>query len=902
MIREPRNRVRKTLVVHSRYGWRSHRTQAALDGEQGLGLLTMEQLAARLAGGFLRPIDPDALKIAVASSVSEPLGELDGIKTLPGFQRAAAASLSKAWSAGLMLQEEAANAASEPAGIRLHSLAILEREVLSRLRDNQLRPRDLAEAAAQRAAHAPAIFGRVEIHGRTEMSPVWRPLLSLISRETEVVWVAGARETPDWLREFGIDVEKAPKATPTIQALSCASPRHEVLEALRWARWHLTRDALPQQIAITAASPQNWDDHMLALGEAANLPLHFIHGRAALSTADGQLAAALAEVLLRGFSRTRVVRLAALLRSRNKRFEALPGNWWRSLPEEAPLLDATGWRRAIDKMSQSESPDGDCRPLLQEIIGTLAQGLQAASTVGEGLLEGRSFQLWRKALMEGPPAALDITLTGLRVDDHVEPGAAMVWGPASSIAAVPRPFCWLLGLTSRSWPRRPAEDPLLPNHIIAAESLDPLPVHEADRRDFETILHSTRSEIVCSRARRDSEGRLNGISPLYPHELGETYLAQSREPEHAATESDRLMARPQEFSRRRRAQSALQTWIDWHRSELTGHDGLIRKNHPLLVRALNRRQSATSLAKLLRDPLGYLWTYGFGWKAPEETDEPLILDALAFGTLLHEILQETVTRLEEPGAPGFVAASADEIEEFVLLSASGVRARWDESRPVPPPAIWARELEEVVGLAQQALTLDEAPLPKQHSWAEVPFGGGPWLEALSDELRARLPWDPRTQVEIPGTTMRIGGSIDRLDLAGNLSRARVTDYKSGKLRGRPPQIRGGAELQRCLYAFAVKTLIAGRPQVDTRLLFPRTGNPPYPLDDPDATLEKLAKYLVTASASFAAGKALPGPAVRENWYGLDFALPGGAKESYVAGKLQLVELALSDLAPLWKEP
>jgi hypothetical protein len=28
--------------------------------------------------------------------------------------------------------------------------------------------------------------------------------------------------------------------------------------------------------------------------------------------------------------------------------------------------------------------------------------------------------------------------------------------------------------------------------------------------------------------------------------------------------------------------------------------------------ALQRQQSATSLVKLLRDPLGYLWRYGFG--------------------------------------------------------------------------------------------------------------------------------------------------------------------------------------------------------------------------------------------------------------------------------------------------
>lgn len=889
-------------MVHSRYGWQSHRTQAAMDGDQGARLLTMEQLVARLAGGFLRPVDPDALKTAVAEAISEPLGELDGIKLLPGFQRAAAASLSKAWRAGLKLDEEAAAATSEAAGTRLDSLALLEREVLSRLPANQLRPRELVAAAARRAVHASSIFGRIEFHGRTEMSPVWRPLLSLIRRRTDVVWVTGGRKSPDWLLDSGVEVKTAKEAKPSGRAFSCASPRHEVLEALRWARHHLARGALPQQIAITAASPENWDDHMLALGEASNLPFHFIHGRTALSTAEGQLAAALAEILLRGFSRTRVVRLAALLRSRIQRFNALPGNWWQALPEGAPLLDAARWRRAIAKMGRPESPDGDYRPLLEEIIGTLALGRNEAKSVGERLLEGRALWLWRKALMEGPPAALDITLTGLRVDDRIEPGAAMVWGPASAIAAVPRPLCWLVGLTSRSWPRRATEDPLLPNHVISAERLDPLPVHEADRRDFETIMRTAEIEVVCSRARRDSEGRLNGISPLYPHHHGGTYLAQSREPEHAASESDRLMARPQEFRRRSRAKSALQTWIDWHQPELTGHDGVVRKDHPLLLRALDRRQSASSLVKLLRDPLGYLWTYGFRWRAPEETDEPLTLDALDFGNLLHEILQSAVTRLEDPGTGGFAAASTGAIGRAVSRSAYEVRVRWDESRPVPPPAIWLRTLADAAELADLALTLQEAPLPGQATWAEVPFGGGPLAEALEDHARTRLPWDPRSEVEIPGTGIRIGGSIDRLDLAGDRSQGRVTDYKSGKLRGRPPQIKGGAELQRCLYAFAVRTLIHGELLVETRLLYPRADQALHPLEDPEGTLDRLSRHMVAASGLFIRGKALSGPAAEEPWYDLAFALPGGAKESYLAAKLPLAKKALHEIAPLWSEP
>ena len=903
MAGELENGMRRTVVVHSRYAWRCHRTKAAIEGEQGLLIVTIEQLVARLAGGFLQFIDPDDLKTAVVAAVAEPLGEFEKIKTLPGFQRAAATSLSKAWSAGLKLTEEAETAADETAKARISSLAMLEREVLSRLPDNQVRPRDLVTAACGRVSYAPSIFGRIEVLGRTEMSPVWRPLLTLIGRETDIVWVSGARETPEWLPDSGIAVESMSAAAPEIHTVSCASPRHEILEALRWARRHLAEGRLPQEIAITAASPEFWDDHLLALVEATNLPLHFIHGRPALSTAEGQLVAALAQILLRGFSRTRIVRFVALLRSQCRRFSILPGDWWVALPQEAPLLDVAHWTTAIDALAPEDfSDDEDHRPVLEEIIDILREGLTESAEIGERLLDGKSLAVWRKALTEGPPAALDVTLAGLRVDDGVEPGGAMVWGPASAIAAVPRPFSWLVGLTSRSWPRRAVEDPLLPNHVIAADRLDPLPVHEADRRDFRTIRDMTDGELVCSRARRDSEGRLNGISPLYPQDIFETYFARSREPEHAASASDRLMARPDEFAALPCAKSALGTWIDWHREKLSGHDGLVRANHPLLARALDRRQSATSLVKLIRDPLGYLWTYGFGWREPEETDEPLTLDPLAFGKLLHEILEEAVTSLESAGVGGFARASTEAIAQAVGEAANIVGTRWDESRPVPPPAVWERKRNEAMELAVTALTLDEEPLPNQHSWAEISFGGDPRAEALGDEVRAGLPWDPGSEVVIADTTVCIGGSIDRLDLAGDRSRARVTDYKSGKLGGRPPQIRGGAELQRCLYAFAVKSLISTRPQVEARLLYPRKGGQALALDDPEGILERLTRYLAAASTSFAKGKALPGPSAEESWYDLAFALPGGAKESYLETKLPLAAEALAAIAPLWEEP
>lgn len=887
-------------MVHNRYARRWHQTQAAIEGEQGLLIVTIEELAARLAGGFLRSIRTDTLKVTVAEAVARPLGELDRIKKLPGFQRAAAASLSKAWSAGLTLDEKGKASKEETA--RIGALATLEREVRSRLPKNQIPPGELVDAALKRVGHAPSIFGRIEIHGRTEMSPVWRALLSRIGRQTDVVWVAEARQTPDWLSKSGIAVETRPASEPEVRTVSCASPRHEILEALRWARQHLAEGAVSHQIAITAASPALWDDHMLALADAANLPLHFIHGRPALSTAEGQLAAALAEVLLRGFSRSRMVRLVALLRSHCKRFSPLEGDWWVHLPEEAPLLTADRWEKAVAALAPKNFVDGnDHRPLLQEIIEALRLGLREAAKIGEGLLEGSARDIWRKALTEGPPAALDVTLSGLRVPDGIEPGAAIVWGPASAIAAVPRPLCWLVGLTSRSWPRRASEDPLLPSHVIAAERLDPLPVHEADRRDFSTIRKMTDREVVCSRARRDSEGRLNGVSPLYPQDVDEAYFAQSREPAHAASASDRLLARPEEFAVLPRARSAIETWADWRRNKLTIHDGLVRAHHPLLLRALDRRQSASSLVRLLRDPLGYLWTYGFGWRAPEETDEPLTLDALAFGNLLHDVLQEAVTQMEGVAAGGFADASNDAIRHAVTEAAETVANRWVDTRPVPPPVVWDCKCGEAMELARTALMRAETPLPGQRSWAEIPFGADRRAEALSEGARARLPWDPVAPVRIAGTAVWIGGCIDRLDLAGDRSRARVTDYKSGKQPKPPPQIKGGSELQRCLYAFAVKSLIATQPGVEARLLYPRNSDQALALDNTEETLARLAEYLNAATVLFVGGKALSGPSADERWYDLSFALPGGAKESYLGRKRPLADTALAPLSNLWEE-
>jgi hypothetical protein len=432
--------MRETFVIHSRLSWRRVRGTAALERQHGRQALAIEHLAARLAGGFLQPISADALKEAIGEAIADDLGEFNEIKRLPGFSRAAAATLEKAWVGGLKFTELAQTTDAHVRS-RIDAVIRLEARALERLPPSMRRPADLVDLALQHLQHAKALFGAIRVLGRTEMSPVWRPFLSALKDVTDVQWVAGPRQVPAWVRDLGIVIAETAPEHPEIQCESCASPRHEALEAMRWARALIASGrAKPEEIAIAAASPAEWDHHFDALGEMAGIELHFVHGRKVLSTAEGQLAAALAELLLRGFSQARMTRLVGLLRSQSKHYELIPGNWWHALPGDAPLLSAASWREILPTLLTSDADSATVVGALTTLVETLSLGLKRADEVGTILLAGRSAAIWQRALTEGPPEALDVTLASLAMPDQVAPEANIIWAPAASLAAEPRPY------------------------------------------------------------------------------------------------------------------------------------------------------------------------------------------------------------------------------------------------------------------------------------------------------------------------------------------------------------------------------------------------------------------------------------------------------------------------------
>ena len=885
---EARPIERRTIVAHGRYATRLARLKAARDCKSGAQVMTFEQLAARLAGGFARNIESDPLRFALQSALKETaLGELDAIKDLPGMVSAASQTLRKLWRADLDLAEG-------PPHPRLDAIARLEDAVLARLPSGMMRPREIVERATQRMRHAPAVLGVVEIVGITELSPCWRRLLHILAEHTHVIWVAGPRSVPTWLDPARVEILRTPPESPEIRGSSAATTFHEAIEAMRWVREKLVAGVVAHDIALAAASTADYDDHVLALRADAHFDVHFAHGVNVTGTRPGQAAAALADVLLRGLSQSRIRRLAGLWSIDEARLAPLPDGWTRVLPDDAPLTSLDAWDKVLGRLTAADWPDhADHTDSLRAIIGLLAQGPRAAEEAGDRLLSGEARAIWKTALRAGPIGALGATLEALRRSDDLEPATSVAWMPASALAAAPRPYARLLGLNTARWPRTVTEDRLIADHVIASQDLDPLPVARADRRDFETILATTEKELVLSWARRDGDGRELGKSPLLPSALRETRIRRTSTPAHAFSETDRLTARPADFAMERQARAARTCWENWRRQEITAHDGRVRSGHPALAAAFARTQSASSLKLLLRHPLGFVWRYALGLSAPKTRTENLTLDDLEMGHLVHAVLERAVRSLEAEG--GMAAAATSRIAAAVEAAATAVANDWAAEHLVPPALIWRRTLDDARHLSVAALSSNEARLRGGRSFAEVPFGGKPSASA------GPWPWDPDAIVEIPTVGIRIAGSIDRLDVAPDGSAAFVCDYKTGGTPKEDPVLNGGAELQRCLYAFAVKTLLGPDMAIDSALFFLR-GERVIRLPDPEVTLVDLSGHLAAARAAFLDGRAPIGLDAGGPYDDLAFALPANAKAVYRPRKLAAATELLGDAALVWDAP
>ncbi|URK86337.1 PD-(D/E)XK nuclease family protein (plasmid) [Rhizobium sp. RCAM05350] len=585
-----------------------------------------------------------------------------------------------------------------------------------------------------------------------EVDPVWRPLLIAVAHVTELSW-----DMPEGIEQpwFGGTIRKtATIGAARTSAEASADQKSEVIEALRWARRLLsTGEVKAQDIAIAATSTQDWDDHFLAYARSAALPVHFSHGVPALSTADGQTCAALADVLGNGLTQERVWRLIRRLPARPFA-SSIPDDWFAGIPRGAALRTLDQWREAMTAARPRRAAAELAEQILLPIIELLARGPDAGSEAGTRLLSGASLTMWEEALRSAPPHAIALSLQSLRVADQREPANSVVWCPASHLVSCPRPFTRLFGFTSRSWPRADHDDPLIPHHMLDRRKLHPVSTAERDRLHFEIIRAQTHELLVLSRAQRNARGGQLSPSTLWP---GDSVIhKRDRVPEHAFSEADRLLARARDAGQLAHVRQAQLCWRNWQwRADLTAHDGLANANHPAIEAALARVQSTTSMQRLLRDPLGFVWRYALGWRSARQEPEPLQLNPTSFGELVHELISGAITALEP--APGFARASADEIAAAIEDASAAVLTAWPLQRSVPPSILWRHTVNEAARRTAKGLASDDPVRSDTRSWTEVPFG-------QINPVTEQVPWNATFAVPIEPTGLVFGGRMDRLDI------------------------------------------------------------------------------------------------------------------------------------------
>jgi len=269
-------------------------------------------------------------------------------------------------------------------------------------------------------------------------------------------------------------------------------------------------------------------------------------------------------------------------------------------------------------------------------------------------------------------------------------------------------------------------------------------------------------------------------------------------------------------------------------------------------------------------------------------------------SLYHEMLQCAAKKLER--TPGAMAkASTANINAAVDEAVREVSEAWARTNPTPPRRVWQRVLARGREMVLAAFNEMPAALPDQRTYVEVPFG-------YADEAADRCPWDPAVRVNfnIAGFSLPLQGRIDRLDVSGDRTRARVLDYKTvGAAPEQDPGLKRGQELQRCVYGHVVRQLIAGA-DVEAALMYPGQENGYLPLTNIDSLLAQLGAIVGCAASNAQQGRLPFGASAEEkadkNYeYAPLFALPANAKGLYFPLKRNARDAAVGELLPLWTE-
>jgi ATP-dependent helicase/nuclease subunit B len=238
---------------------------------------------------------------------------------------------------------------------------------------------------------------------------------------------------------------------------------------------------------------------------------------------------------------------------------------------------------------------------------------------------------------------------------------------------------------------------------------------------------------------------------------------------------------------------------------LTAYDGLLEAG----VDPASKPLTPTALEQYAACPFRYLLERVYGLAPVEDPDRIFAMEPRERGTLVHAILEATYRRLAELHAFPLTRQRLPAVREAFQAVFDAACGDAERRGLTGLPALWAGERArlhaELLSALEAEAEAGEGPEPWMPARFEAAFGVE-WREEAAAAFAYRLP---------DGSEIRLCGTIDRIDIAPDERRARVLDYKTGRVRTArtADRLGRGRALQLPIYRLAAEALLlgAGRP-------------------------------------------------------------------------------------------
>jgi ATP-dependent helicase/DNAse subunit B len=380
-------------------------------------------------------------------------------------------------------------------------------------------------------------------------------------------------------------------------------------------------------------------------------------------------------------------------------------------------------------------------------------------------------------------------------------GGGIFVGDVMSARGLSWPLVILLGLVEKSFPRVIREDPLLTDEERARISPDlsrKLDGHEEERLLFSLTTEAAREKLVLayprlepstSRPRMASFLLLEYAGANNFRALDERAVKIPLSPVRTVAEplNERefdlagLMSVADKHSYLGQISGLLAEGVDnagmrWRERALTPYDGLLGSAN---AREVLRERfgldklviSATSLEDFFGCPFYYFQKHVLGIERWEEPEAALSIDAMDLGSLYHAILEDYY----RSRGNNIATVAEGHFNEFQRRGVTGYPTVWEVKKQ-----IIIEELDAFIERDRHASV----------GWRPTDF---------EREFRSIAAAPP----------VRLRGTIDRIDRSDDGGRARVLDYKTGRLPRniRDDSLTGGEALQLPLYILAAESLL-----------------------------------------------------------------------------------------------